>query len=163
MPKNRVLITKGRSMSAPHTSIPPNKLARLIGAPAALTLIDMLIDEDISVDPRLIPGAVRRSQFEIDWASGLMGQSVVVCQEGKKLSEGKAAWLRCGKGPSRDARGRPHRLEGSEPLNRAGQRNPRRNNACALYDHMRRGHSCWYGIKAEGRSAGAHRCFAAGK
>jgi hypothetical protein len=73
----------------------------LISTPAAPTLIDMRIDEDVFVDLRPIPGAVRRSQLDTkDWASGLTGQSVVVvCQEGKKLSEGTAAWLRCGKVP----------------------------------------------------------------
>jgi hypothetical protein len=53
------------------------------------------IDEDFSADPRLIPGAVRRSHLEVqDWASRLMGQSVVVvCHRGRKLSGGTAALL----------------------------------------------------------------------
>jgi rhodanese-related sulfurtransferase len=85
-------------MSASYTSISPDKLSRLIGTAAAPALIDVRMDEDFSVDPRLIPGAVRRSHLDVqDWASRLTGQSVVVvCQKGKKLSEGTAAWLRCG-------------------------------------------------------------------
>lgn len=84
-------------MSGSYTSISPDKLSRLIGTAAAPTLIDVRIDEDFSADPRLIPGAVRRLHLDVpDWASRLTGQSVVVvCHEGKKLSEGAAAWLRC--------------------------------------------------------------------
>ncbi|SFJ80356.1 rhodanese-like domain-containing protein [Bradyrhizobium sp. Gha] len=84
-------------MSASYTSISPDKLSRLVGTPAAPTLIDVRIDEDFSADPRLIPGAVRRSHLDVqDWASRLSGQSVVVvCHKGQKLSEGTAAWLRC--------------------------------------------------------------------
>ncbi|MGY4427541.1 hypothetical protein ACVWWO_000018 [Bradyrhizobium sp. F1.13.1] len=57
----------------------------------------MRLDEDFSADPRLIPSAVRRSHLDVhEWASRLTGRSVVViCQKGKKLSEGGAAWLRC--------------------------------------------------------------------
>ncbi|QQN66373.1 chromate resistance protein [Bradyrhizobium diazoefficiens] len=82
-----------------YTSISSDKLSRLIGTSNAPTLIDVRIDEDFAADPRLIPGATRRSHLEIqDWASRLTGQSViVVCQKGLKLSEGTAAWLRCGK------------------------------------------------------------------
>jgi len=84
-------------MSASYTSISSDKLAKLIGTAGAPALIDVRIDEDFSADPRLIPGAVRRSHLEVqDWASRLMGQSVVVvCHRGLKLSEGTAALLRC--------------------------------------------------------------------
>jgi rhodanese-related sulfurtransferase len=96
MPKYRVLSHEGRSMSSSYISISPDKLSRLIGTAAAPTLIDVRIDEDFSADPRLIPGAVRRSHLDVqDWASSLTGQSVVVvCNRGQKLSEGTAAWLR---------------------------------------------------------------------
>ncbi len=79
-----------------YTSISSEKLSRLIGTANAPTLIDVRIDEDFGADPRLIPGATRRSHAEIqEWASRLTGQSVVVvCQKGQKLSEGTAAWLR---------------------------------------------------------------------
>lgn len=81
-----------------YTSISPDKLFRLIGTPSAPTLIDVRIDEDFDADPRLIPGAVRRSHRDVhDWAPSLSGQSVVViCHKGEKLSEGTAAWLRHG-------------------------------------------------------------------
>ena len=82
-----------------YTSISSEKLARLIGTARAPTLIDVRIDEDFAADPRLIPGAQRRSHRDVhDWAPRYTGQSVVViCQKGKKLSEGTAAWLRqCG-------------------------------------------------------------------
>lgn len=97
MPKNRVLNHKGRSMSS-YTSISSDKLSRLIGTASAPTLVDVRIDEDFAADPRLIPGAVRRSHLGVqDWATQMTGQSVVVvCNKGQKLSEGTAAWLRCG-------------------------------------------------------------------
>ena len=95
MPKNRVRFHKGRSVSS-YTSISSDKLARLIGTAKAPTLIDIRIDEDFTADPRLIPGAMRRSHRDLqDWAPKLTGQSVVViCHKGLKLSEGAAAWLR---------------------------------------------------------------------
>ncbi len=81
-----------------YTSISPDKLFRLIGTPSAPALIDVRIDEDFDADPRLIPGALRRSHRDVnDWASSLSGRSVVVtCHKGQKLSEGTAAWLRHG-------------------------------------------------------------------
>jgi rhodanese-related sulfurtransferase len=79
-----------------YTAISSDKLARLIGTAKAPALIDVRIDEDFAADPRLIPGAVRRSHRDLqEWAPRLTGQSVVViCQKGQKLSEGTAAWLR---------------------------------------------------------------------
>jgi rhodanese-related sulfurtransferase len=80
-----------------YTSISSDKLSRLIGTANAPSLVDVRIDEDFAADPRLIPGAVRRSHLDVhDWASGMTGQSVVViCNKGQKLSEGTAALLRC--------------------------------------------------------------------
>src|ERR1700737_1225805 len=82
-------------MSA-YTSISSEKLAGLIGTVKAPTLLVGAIGEDFPADPRLIPGAMRRSHQDLhDWAPRLTGQSVVViCQKGQKLSEGTAAWLR---------------------------------------------------------------------
>jgi len=82
-------------MSSINT-ISPDKLARLIGRPDCPALIDVQIDEDFAADPRLVPGAVRRSFRRVsDWAPELAGRSVVViCQKGLKLSQGVAAWLR---------------------------------------------------------------------
>jgi rhodanese-related sulfurtransferase len=79
-----------------YTSISSDKLARLIGTANAPLLVDVRIDDDFAADPRLIPGAIRRSHRDVqDWAGNLNGQSVVViCHKGQKLSEGTAAWLR---------------------------------------------------------------------
>ncbi|WP_407152046.1 chromate resistance protein ChrB domain-containing protein [Bradyrhizobium sp. ORS 86] len=84
-------------MSLSYTSISSEKLVRLIGTANAPTLIDVRTDEDFAADPRLIPGATRRSHLDVqDWASRMTGQSVVVvCHKGQKLAEGTAAWLRC--------------------------------------------------------------------
>jgi rhodanese-related sulfurtransferase len=81
-----------------YNSISPEKLSRLIGTANAPMLIDVRTDKDFATDPRLIPGAVRRSHLDVqDWAARITGQSVVVvCDKGQKLSEGTAAWLRCG-------------------------------------------------------------------
>ena len=79
-------------------AISPDKLVRLIGRPDAPTLIDVSTDEDFAGDPRLIPGAVRRSHTTVaDWAPAFAGShrpAVVICQKGLKLSQGVAAWLR---------------------------------------------------------------------
>jgi rhodanese-related sulfurtransferase len=79
-----------------YTSISSEKLARLIGTPHAPALVDVRTDEDFAADPRLVPGAIRRSHHDVDdWASSVAGRSVVViCHRGQKLSEGAAAWLR---------------------------------------------------------------------
>jgi rhodanese-related sulfurtransferase len=78
------------------TSISPDKLARLIGTAKTPVLIDVRTDDDFAADPRLIPGAVRRSHQEAaDWGNQFSGRSaIVVCQRGQKLSEGTRAWLR---------------------------------------------------------------------
>jgi rhodanese-related sulfurtransferase len=79
-----------------YSSISSEKLSRLIGTASSPALVDVRIDEDFAADPRLIPGATRRSHRDVqDWASDFTGQSVVViCHTGGKLSEGTAAWLR---------------------------------------------------------------------
>ena len=79
-----------------YTSISSDKLFRLIGTAKAPALIDVRTDEDFAADPRLIPGAVRRSHRNVhDWASSLAGQPVIViCFKGEKLAEGTAAALR---------------------------------------------------------------------
>src|SRR3954471_22973017 len=86
---------EGASMSS-FTTISSDKLLRLIGTANAPVLIDVRTDEDFAADPRLIPGAVRRShQDAADWGEQYSGRSaIVICQRGLKLSEGTAAWLR---------------------------------------------------------------------
>ena len=79
-----------------HTSISPDKLARLIGTAKTPALIDVRTDEDFAADPRLIPGAVRRNHEEVAaWSSEFTGHpAIVVCLRGQKLAQGTAAWLR---------------------------------------------------------------------
>lgn len=78
------------------TQITVSQLSRLLGTPECPVLIDICIDEDFAADPRLIPGARRQPVQQIaDLAADLTNQRVVViCQKGKKLSEGGAAILR---------------------------------------------------------------------
>jgi rhodanese-related sulfurtransferase len=78
------------------TEITPAQLARLIGTPDAPTLLDTRIDDDFALDPRLIPTARRVNHRQImDEPTG--PTCVILCQKGKKLSQGAAALLR-GKG-----------------------------------------------------------------
>jgi rhodanese-related sulfurtransferase len=82
-------------MSSPNT-ISADKLARLIGTPRCPVLIDVCTPDDFAADPRLLPGAIRRSHTDApDWAGEFTGRSaVVICRKGAKLSQGVAAWLR---------------------------------------------------------------------
>jgi rhodanese-related sulfurtransferase len=77
-------------------SISSEKLSRLIGIPRGPSLIDVRSDEDFAADPRLLPGAIRRSHTTVaSWAPQFAGRAaVVICEKGQKLSEGVAAWLR---------------------------------------------------------------------
>lgn len=76
--------------------ITSEKLARLIGVPHGPTVVDVRTDEDFAADPRFIPGSARRAHQDVTtWAAQFAGRStVVVCERGRKLSEGVAAWLR---------------------------------------------------------------------
>ncbi|WP_312365813.1 sulfurtransferase/chromate resistance protein [Ensifer sp.] len=76
--------------------ISPEKLVRLIGTPKCPSLIDVRTDEDFDADPRFIPGSLRRDHRLVeDWTGEFAGRSaVVICQRGRKLSHGVAAWLR---------------------------------------------------------------------
>jgi len=78
------------------TEITLAQLSRLLGTSAAPTLIDVRIDEDVALDPDLIPTARRYSFDQMDaLAPDLVGRKVVVyCQKGKKISQGAAAVLR---------------------------------------------------------------------
>ncbi len=77
-------------------SIAPDKLARPIGTPRAPLIVDVREPEDIAAAPRFVPTSRHRSHEVVArWAASYSGQTVaVVCQRGKKLSEGVAAWLR---------------------------------------------------------------------
>jgi rhodanese-related sulfurtransferase len=82
-------------MAAP-TQITVSQLSRLIGLPDSPILVDVCIDEDFALDPRLIPGSFRHPFDDIvSLAPQLSGARVVVlCQKGLKLSQGAAAILR---------------------------------------------------------------------
>ncbi|MDH3660517.1 MAG: sulfurtransferase/chromate resistance protein [Alphaproteobacteria bacterium] len=78
------------------TEITVSKLSRLIGTPTAPVLVDVCIDEDFNEDPRLIPGSFRQPFQEIAALAPTLSEKrvVVICQKGKKLSQGAAALLR---------------------------------------------------------------------
>lgn len=72
------------------------QLSRLIGTPEAPILIDVRLDDDFAADPRLLPGALRIAHDRVIDLSDRIGPNgaVVLCQRGRKLSEGAAALLR---------------------------------------------------------------------
>ncbi|MBN9561995.1 MAG: chromate resistance protein [Alphaproteobacteria bacterium] len=81
----------------PPTMLTAAQLARLVGLPDAPAIIDVRTDTDHAADPRMLPGAVRRDFRAVaSWASDYAGarHAVIVCQQGRKLSQGVAAWLR---------------------------------------------------------------------
>ncbi len=82
-------------MAAPDT-INVAQLSRLVGTPEAPVIVDVRIDTDYASDSRMLPASIRRDYRTVaSWAQDYAGQSVaVVCQRGKKLSQGVAAWLR---------------------------------------------------------------------
>ena len=82
-------------MASP-TQISVQQLSRLIGTPDCPAIVDCCIDPDFELDPHLIPGAFRHSHTELDaLAAKLRGRrAIIICQQGKKLSEGVAASLR---------------------------------------------------------------------
>jgi rhodanese-related sulfurtransferase len=82
-------------MPAPN-SITPKQLLRLIGTPQAPVLIDICLDPDFEADPFLIPGSARHPAMDIDGMARRIGDrnAVIVCQKGKKLSQGVVSWLR---------------------------------------------------------------------
>jgi rhodanese-related sulfurtransferase len=81
-----------------NTDITVSQLSRLVGLPGSPTIIDVRIEADYAADPRILPAAIRRDYTRFaEWVGGLdvpSTRAVVVCQQGKKLSEGVAALLR---------------------------------------------------------------------
>lgn len=77
-------------------AISVEKLVRLIGTPRSPVIVDVRTEEDYAADPRLLPGSLRRGFSDAgQWTKEFAGRSVVVvCQAGRKLSQGTAAWLR---------------------------------------------------------------------
>ncbi len=78
------------------TQVSANQLARLIGTPDCPVLIDVCLDEDFALDPRLIPGSRRFAHTNIAAILDTLGgrRAVIICQKGLKLSAGVAALLR---------------------------------------------------------------------
>ncbi|MFT5744437.1 MAG: rhodanese-related sulfurtransferase [Paracoccaceae bacterium] len=76
--------------------ITPATLMRLIGTPTCPVLVDVCIDDDHAEDPFLVPTARRTRHTDLDalLARTAGHDTVVICQKGKKLSHGVAAWLR---------------------------------------------------------------------
>lgn len=79
--------------TAPKTTV--TELLSQLGRTDAPLVIDICIDPDFADDPYLVPGAIRHAHTDMD---GLMprvtGQpAVIICQKGRKLSQGVAAWL----------------------------------------------------------------------
>ncbi len=73
-----------------------SQLNRLVGTDAAPVIIDLRIDEDYQLDPRLIPTAFRYPFEQIlDLLPQLVDKQVVVsCHRGRKISLGAMALLR---------------------------------------------------------------------
>ena len=76
--------------------ITPAQLMRLIGLPDAPCVVDVRLAEDLAATPHLIPASFALPHDRFDPApAALQGKRVVVvCQAGRKLSEGVAALLR---------------------------------------------------------------------
>ncbi len=81
-------------MAAPN-AVTPRQLLRLIGTPQAPILFDVRTDGDFDDDPSLIPGAFRMPFQNVDGIRNHTGDHscVVICQKGKKLSQGVVSWL----------------------------------------------------------------------
>ena len=73
-----------------YHSISIEKLARLVGTATSPVLFDVRTEEDFAADPRMIPGSIRRGHATaFDLVKGFAGRSsIVICQNGEKLSEG---------------------------------------------------------------------------
>ena len=85
-------------MTSPD-QITVSQLSRLVGLPDALILVDVCIDEDYALDPRLLPAAFRHPFKDIAALAPKLQNTrcVITCQKGLKLSQGAAAILRdCG-------------------------------------------------------------------
>ncbi|MDJ0627277.1 MAG: chromate resistance protein [Rhodobacter sp.] len=72
------------------------QLNRLIGTPDCPAIVDVCVDADFRDDPNLIPGSMRHPHTDLPGLVERLGGKpcIVVCQKGRKLSQGAAAWLR---------------------------------------------------------------------
>ncbi|MEM7047550.1 MAG: sulfurtransferase/chromate resistance protein [Pseudomonadota bacterium] len=82
-------------MPSPN-QITPAQLSRLIGTPVCPVLIDVRIDTDFDTYPRMVPSSFHHPFDDVvSLVPELTHRRVVlICHEGKKLSEGAAAVLR---------------------------------------------------------------------
>jgi rhodanese-related sulfurtransferase len=79
-----------------NLSFTVEKMSKLVGSPNAPTLVDVRLDEDFALDPRLLPASIRCHYLEANRLVPSLKDKfvVVVCQRGAKLSHGFAAQLR---------------------------------------------------------------------
>jgi rhodanese-related sulfurtransferase len=86
---------KDARMAAPN-QITPVQLSRLIGTPDAPALVDVRLEDDFTQNPALIPASSRHVHTDLPGLLARIGgaKSVIICQHGRKLSEGVAALLR---------------------------------------------------------------------
>ncbi|MEM9552482.1 MAG: sulfurtransferase/chromate resistance protein [Pseudomonadota bacterium] len=82
-------------MPAPNEITVP-QLLRLIGTPQAPAIVDICIDADFDADPFLIPGSIRHTHTDLPGLRSRLDDrpSILVCQHGRKLSQGVVAHLR---------------------------------------------------------------------
>lgn len=73
----------------------PKELNKLIGTSDVSAIVDICVETDFADDPYLIPGSWRHPFNDVDGlAKKLHGKcAIIVCQKGKKLSQGVAALL----------------------------------------------------------------------
>jgi rhodanese-related sulfurtransferase len=77
-----------------YAEIDPNQLMRLIGTSEAPVVLDLRLPEDLAADALLIPTAICHQFTELTPAAWQGRPVVVVCQRGRKISQGAAALLR---------------------------------------------------------------------
>ena len=77
-------------------SIPPDKLARLIGTPNSPRIIDVRSGDERSASGGFLPASVlKEASTAAEWARQIdTHPSVVICADGDGVSAGVAAWLR---------------------------------------------------------------------
>ncbi|UXX83451.1 chromate resistance protein ChrB domain-containing protein [Roseovarius pelagicus] len=75
--------------------ITTKQLMRLVGTPDCPVIVDVRTSDDFADDPRMIPSAIRHKHTDLDGLIvRLAGRaSVIVCQKGRKLSQGVVSWL----------------------------------------------------------------------
>ena len=81
-------------MASPN-QISVAQLGKLVGTPDCPPIIDLCIDEDFNLDPRMVPGAIRHDFRDVDGlaARARDGKLILYCQKGLKISLGCAAML----------------------------------------------------------------------